>query len=56
MSKHDDMVFLTSIISQICDYAVSHEMDPDDTLKSIATSILQFTELASCKGWGDDSE
>lgn len=51
-----DVRFLTNIISQICDYAVEHDMDPDDTLKTVAANILQFTEVATCKGWGDKDE
>lgn len=56
MSKNDDMKFLASIIAQICDYAVNNGMNPDDTLKTMAISILQFTEVASYKEWGDDNE
>lgn len=47
-------IFMADIIGQICDYATDHGMDPDDTLKTIATNILQFTEIASCAGWNKE--
>lgn len=56
MSKNDDKIFLASIIAEICDYAVNNGMDPDDTLKTTAISILQFTEVATCNEWDDDNE
>ena len=52
----EDKIFMVDIISQICDYATDHGLDPDDTLKIIATNILQFTEIASCAGWNKEEE
>ena len=47
-------MLMVNIISQICDYATDHGLDPDDTLKIIATNILQFTEIASCAEWNKE--
>lgn len=56
MRKNADSEFFTSIISQICDYAVDNGLDPDDTLKSIAAYIVSLTEIASFREWGNDHE
>ena len=46
-----DSEFLTKIIDQICDYAVDHNYNPDETLITIAENILELTEIATFKEW-----
>lgn len=47
----NDNEFLTQIISEICDYAVRHGMEPDDTLKAIADSIDCLLEISTFNHW-----
>lgn len=48
---NDDTKFMTDIIARICDYAVANGMEPDDTLKTIAESILSLLEISTFNGW-----
>ena len=47
----NDNEFLTQIISEICDYAVKHNMEPDDTLKTIADDINCLLEIGTFNHW-----
>lgn len=54
-----DVEFMTHIIQEICDYAVNNEMEPDDTLKTIADNIKALLEISTFNGWNrraDDAE
>ena len=46
-----DNEFLIEIIAQICDYAVRNGMEPDDTLETIAGSILELLEISTFDNW-----
>ena len=53
-----DMDFLTNIISEICDYAVSNGMEPDDTIEAIANYLHAILKISTFNNWehkgGDD--
>lgn len=44
--------FLTHIISEICDYAIANDMEPDDTLEAIADNIKAMLEISTFNNWG----
>lgn len=46
-----DAEFMTHIIQEICDYAVKNEMEPDDTLKTVADNIKALLEISTFNGW-----
>ena len=43
--------FITHIITEICNYAVDNDMEPDDTLSAIADSIKAILEISTFNGW-----
>lgn len=43
--------FMTHIITEICDYAVENDMEPDDTLSTIADNIKALLEISTFNGW-----
>lgn len=47
----NDAEFLTHIITEICDYAIEHGMEPDDTLKTISENILALLEISTYNNW-----
>ena len=47
----NDTDFLTHIITEICNYAVDNNMEPDDTLSTIADNIKALLEISSFNGW-----
>lgn len=40
-----DVEFITNIISEICNYAVENEMEPDDTIRPHALSPEEALKL-----------
>ena len=47
----DENEFMTHIITEICDYAVENDMEPDDTLSVIADNIKAILEISTFNGW-----
>lgn len=43
--------FMTHIITEICDYAIENDMEPDDTLSTIADNIKALLEISTFNGW-----
>lgn len=46
-----DVEFMTNIISEICNYAVENEMEPDDTIRTIANNLLAILEISTFNNW-----
>ena len=46
-----DMQLLNSIVAQICTYAVDNDMQPTDTVKTVAQNLLALCEIASFDNW-----
>ena len=46
-----DEEFLVHIISEVCDYAVENEMEPNDTLRTVAENILKLIEISTFNNW-----
>lgn len=46
-----DMELLSSIISQICDYAVDNGMNPTDTVKTVGQNLLALCEISNFDNW-----
>lgn len=42
-----DEEFMTYIINKIAEYAIDNNMEPDDTLKTVAENILALLEIAT---------
>lgn len=47
----NDEIFLLHIITEICDYAVENQMEPNDTLKTISENILAMLKIATFNNW-----
>jgi hypothetical protein len=43
--------FMTHIITEICDYAVDNDMEPNDTLSTIADNIKALLEISTFNRW-----
>lgn len=46
-----DAEFKSHIISEICEYAVANNIEPDIALFLISTDILEVLNLATFNGW-----
>lgn len=42
-----DEEFMTHVLCEIAEYAVKNDMEPDDTLRTIANNILQLLEIST---------
>ena len=47
----EDIDFLLTIITQICNYSVKNNMLPDETIKTISESMLSLLKISSFNGW-----
>lgn len=47
----NDTEFMSHIISEICNYAVANNMEPDDTLNTIADNIFCLLEISTFNNW-----
>ena len=43
--------FLSHIIAEICDYAVKNDMEPNDTLSTVADNIKALLKVSTFNGW-----
>lgn len=53
---NEDVEFQTHIIVEICDYAVSQGMEPDDTVRTIANNLLAMLTISSFNNWGEGEQ
>ena len=51
----NDMKFLVHIITEICDYAIENDMEPDATLDTIADNIKAARQISTFNKWKKDS-
>lgn len=47
----NDTDFMTHIVCEICDYAVQNEMEPNDTLNTIADNIKALLKISTFNNW-----
>lgn len=52
----NDAELMTHIISEICDYAVQHTIEPDDALGTIADNIKALLEISTFNHWAPKEE
>ena len=52
----DDRDFLVHIIGEICNYAVKNNMEPDDTLQTVADNITTLLKVSTFNHWAEDPE
>ena len=43
--------FMAHIISEICNFAIENQMEPDDTLSTIVDNIKALLEISTFNGW-----
>lgn len=48
--KEQDLEFLVDVLFQIRDYALAHNQEPDETLRTVADWILGLLEVATFNG------
>lgn len=46
-----DSEFMTHIICEICDYALQNDMEPNDTLSTIANNIKALLRISTFNNW-----
>lgn len=46
-----DCDFLAEIIAQICDYAVDNDINPTDTVITVAKNLLALTKISNFDNW-----
>ena len=51
-----DTEFMTHVIAEICNYAVTNGMEPDDTLGTVADNILSLLEISTFNNWAFKEE
>lgn len=51
-----DSEFMAHVVSEICDYAVRNEMEPNDTIKTIAENLLFLLEISTFNTWKPSEE
>ena len=51
-----DTEFMTHIIAEICNYAVTNGMEPDDTLGTVADNILALLKISTFNSWAFKEE
>ena len=47
----EDAKFQAHILSEICVYAVEHDMDPNGTVRVVANNLLAMLEICTFKNW-----
>ena len=52
--ENKDIDFLTNTISSICDYAVKNNMQPNETLETVAKNILELLTICNFNKWESD--
>lgn len=52
--KKSDREFLTKIIAQICDYAADNDMEPSDTITTIAANMLMLAKIVDYRRKAND--
>lgn len=50
---NDDTDFFTSILVQICDYAVKNNLKPDETIEIVAENMLSLLKISTFNEWGE---
>lgn len=50
-SEMSDADFMSHIIIEICDFAVKNEMEPNDTLRTIADNIKALLNISTFNNW-----
>lgn len=46
-----DTEFMAHIIADVCNYAVTNGMEPNDTLETVADNILFLLEISTFNNW-----
>lgn len=46
-----DFDFLAKIVAMICDYAVENNMNPTDTVKTVAADISAIASISNFDSW-----
>ena len=46
-----EVQFKSHIISEVCEYAIEHNIEPDAALALIANNILDMLEIATFNEW-----
>lgn len=48
-----DKKFLIHVICEICNYANSNDMEPNDVLKTISENILALLQISNFNNWSE---
>jgi hypothetical protein len=47
----NDVKFMSHIIEEICDYAVDNNMNPNETMETIANNLLTILSISTFENW-----
>lgn len=51
-----DSEFMAQVISLIASYAIENDMNPDETIKTVAENLLCLLEIATFENWRGKDE
>ncbi len=49
----NDAEFMSMIVAEICNYASENDMEPDDTLRTVADNIMCMLEICTFNHWNE---
>ena len=52
----NDAKFMSHIIEEICDYAIDNNMNPNDTMETIANNLLTILSISTFEEWKKDGK
>ena len=52
----NDVKFMSHIIEEICDYAIDNNMNPNDTMETIANNLLTILSISTFENWKKDGK
>ena len=53
---NDDAKLMAHLLAEICGYAVKNDMEPNDTIRTIANNFLSLLEIATFNGWKGEND
>ena len=52
----EDSKLMAEVLSLIASYAIKNEMNPNETIKTVAENMLFLLEIATFENWGEKDE
>lgn len=56
LSIDTDAKLMAHLLAEICGYAIENDMEPNDTIRTIANNFLALLEIATFNGWKGEND